>query len=61
MRICPKCLSVYGSYATQFCPNDGKRTVDLASKEALQFIKKKKEATADNCGLKKSAKTTDKK
>ena len=34
MRICPRCLSVYGSSRDLYCKEDGERTFDTASIEA---------------------------
>jgi len=38
MMICPKCLNVYATMFTQYCPNDGKKCVDSGSKEAEPLI-----------------------
>jgi predicted Zn-ribbon and HTH transcriptional regulator len=39
MRICPRCLSVYATSKAQYCPFDGNRTFDTASKEAEEAVK----------------------
>jgi len=40
MRICPKCLSVYGSSFILYCHFDGEKTLDTASVEAEKYNKK---------------------
>ena len=40
MRICPKCLKVYGSSFIQFCQFDGEKTFDTASLEGDKACKK---------------------
>lgn len=40
MRICPKCLSVYASFADAYCRNDGRMTVDTASEEGQKLVQK---------------------
>ena len=43
MRICPKCLSVYGSSLDQFCKSDGNKTFDVIDIKAEAYIRKLKE------------------
>ena len=40
MRICPRCLSVYGSSRDLYCKEDGERTFDTASIEAEEPCKR---------------------
>jgi len=40
MRICPKCLSVYGTTYFLYCQFDGERTFDTASIEGEEPCKR---------------------
>lgn len=42
MRICPKCLNVYGQSITMYCHFDGERTFDTESIEAEESVNKLK-------------------
>ena len=40
MRICPRCLSVYGTSINLYCQFDGNKTFDIASIEGEEPSKR---------------------
>ena len=51
MRICPKCLCVYGSSLDQFCKSDGSKTFDAIDIEAKALVRKLKLKNKKEDGL----------
>ncbi len=40
VRICPKCLKVFGSVFDQYCNLDGTKTLDSDTEEAKETVKR---------------------
>lgn len=38
MMICPECFGMYGSWRIKYCPYDGCKTTDTASKEGKRLV-----------------------